>query len=65
MAQDYVDDSNPFDRSGDTIDTERHFGTKGRDIELSSDIEGVVEGISGTVAKGLNTSDPWKTADLN
>ena len=58
MAAKGVDDSNPFDRDPTY---EMEYGSGGRDIKIVPADEGVKEGISGTVARGVEDAnfDPF------
>lgn len=49
MAQDYVDDSNPFERD----DQDMHYGSKGRNIKIREPQYGEKEGVS--VEKDIGT----------
>lgn len=42
------------------------YGSGGHDVKIVPVDDGVVEGISGTVAQGLNKESPWKSgSDIN
>jgi hypothetical protein len=58
-----IDKSNPFEGNYDPQTFE--FGSGGRDIEIQPADDGVEEGISATVAQGLDKSDPWGRRDIN
>lgn len=57
-----IDKSNPFDRDPSN---EMVYGPGGRDIKIVPAADGVKEGISGTVAQGLEEAHFQQTSDKN